>query len=522
MRATARSATLAAAAAAAWACSGGISAFCPAAGRTAQLPAPAQNLGARHIPFEAPSSSERSWQSHAAVAAATALLAMAARPARFASGVERSESSRGSLIVAHAGQFDMVNFGDRKGRNTRGPKQYGKYNAKTRLFIDMDGVLTMPKWRGCSEKEHKIKRNLAKPLEQPKMNNLHEAYPGVLPKYAQRRVPYPWRVREYPVIHEFKWEHHRRGSEAVPVMSEKDERNRKYGIDMSHLHRKKFKQGGLVTHRGYPMKRRWELWLKYAHHFFDDQSKTYKWAIQKVRHNFCMQMNSRKQMKHRMKRIWKIRLDNNCRLHGFKMQQFQGARKVHKVTLNRKILTQLGVIDRAVLTNVFDIVVPSWPKRLAHKTAPPPSCSTSDPEYVKKMDDAAIGLLEREHPDLYTSPNIRFNRKVYPDGRIRYSVAQGEPSWWQETLPRQPELANFELPDHWIRDANAQKEAIPVDLLPAIYEVDGEKHAKLKEQYDAQIAEEDRLAAEEGKEIKRKEGVSREDWFKDEPQSWFD
>merc|ERR1712032_155932 len=106
-------------------------------------------------------------------------------------------------------------------------------------------------------------------------------------------------------------------------------------------------------------------------------------------------------------------------------------------------------------------------KQLEEKETPPKVTNdfSTDPETQKELDDVFIPYLESKIPRLYVDDNIRFNRKVSKWG-MSYTVDFGSKANWQEMLLKTPELANFNLPDHWVENANAQFPHMPVHLVP--------------------------------------------------------
>eukprot|EP00913_Durusdinium_trenchii_P035087 g32822.t2 len=65
--------------------------------------------------------------------------------------------------------------------------------------------------------------------------------------------------------------------------------------------------------------------------------------------------------------------------------------------------------------------------------------------------------LEATIPELYTDPRIRFNRQV-KDWGVEYTIDVGDEEEWRDILPKMPELANFQLPDHMLNNSRRQLE----------------------------------------------------------------
>merc|ERR1711933_465998 len=186
------------------------------------------------------------------------------------------------------------------------------------------------------------------------------------------------------------------------------------------------------------------------------------------------------------------------------------------IIINRKILSQLGIYDRPIFTNVMDLAIPTWREQLDMKMNPP--SKEFSPE---ERDDIIITSIERKYPELYTDPCIRFNRKVLEHGGAEYTVDVGDPEEWRKLLPKSPELANFNLPDHFVEDANRQREVHSMFEVLKIRNEDpmDEEYVAAQKEYQKKLEREEAMA-ERGEPVPpKKEGVSRDDWFKDEPQS---
>lgn len=270
------------------------------------------------------------------------------------------------------------------------------------------------------------------------------------------------------------------------------------------------------TKRGpYAKLRRREMWLKYSKHMKGKKRNCYRFARQAVLQGLKQKYKSRIHFKRMRRRLWIMRVNANCKLHGVSYARFICNLKRHKVALNRKILSQLGVYDRGVFTNVMDVAKPEWRKFKKRHDAPPKQYTAKD------ADDVIIPYIEKCVPELYTDACIRFNRKVKPFG-IEYTVDMGDPKMWQNILPKFPELSNFEIPDHFLSNHGQQMEFLPLDLLKKIQNApDSEDYKKFRHMVES-TWEEDKAREERGEPTwPKKEGVSREDWFKEEPQSWF-
>jgi len=262
--------------------------------------------------------------------------------------------------------------------------------------------------------------------------------------------------------------------------------------------------------------RRQEMWLKYSKKFSGRRRNCYRIAKQAVMDALKKKYKSRRQLKRKMRRNWIIRLNANSALHGNSYSRFITRCRYNNLNLNRKILAQIAIYDRPVFTSVMDHVDDTWRQRLEEKNKPPKQYT------AEEMDQIAIPWIERQLPSMYTDTNVRFNRQVADHGAVEYTVDFGDPKMWREYLPQTPELANFNIPDHWIRDANRGMEPWNLEYL----NFPGEKHDNKDYIQMARHAKASQLEEEEKKEKGEesrltKEG-SRDDWYGEESQSWFD
>lgn len=263
--------------------------------------------------------------------------------------------------------------------------------------------------------------------------------------------------------------------------------------------------------------RRWELFLKYSQKFSGRRRNVYRIAKEAVMKALKQKYRSRRMLKKNMRTTWVMRLNANCRLHGTTYSLFICRLKLKNIWLNRKILSQLAIYDRPVFTSVMNLVEPDWPQRLHdNRTGPAKNFS------AKEIDAMAIPWLERQLPAIYTDTNVRFNRKVADHGAVEYTVDFGDPAMWRTYLPQTPELANFDIPDHWVRDANRGQEPWKLDYM----EFPGKKNNNKDYIFGAQAQKANQLLEmekkEKGEENRLTKEGSREDWYKEDPQSWFD
>lgn len=256
------------------------------------------------------------------------------------------------------------------------------------------------------------------------------------------------------------------------------------------------------------------MWLKYSVNFKGRRKNVYRQARQGVMDALKKKYKSRRLFKRERRQLWIMRVRANCRLHAVRYSTFIARSKVRSININRKILSQLGIYDRAVFTNIMDAAIPNWRQRKARIEA------VEKPYTVQQIDDVMIPYIEKTVPEIYTDETIRFNRQV-KEGWVEYTIDMGPAEMWREVLPKMPELANFNLPDHWMGNANAEMEPMPLEMVTVPKELESRDYVKFMDKV-REVQEEDELKKERGEEVwPKKEGVSRKDWFKEEPQSWF-
>lgn len=267
--------------------------------------------------------------------------------------------------------------------------------------------------------------------------------------------------------------------------------------------------------RLYAKERRREVWMKYSQTFWNRRRNCHRIAKQAVMDALKKKYKSRRLFKRERRTLWIQRVNANARLHGIAYCHLIQNLKEVNINLNRKMLSQLGVYDRSIFTNILEVAVPEWKDRVAKRNYVRPAYTTEE------LDNYAIPYLEKVVPEIYTDDTIRFNRKVHEWG-VEYTVDMGNPELWREMLPKMPEWANFNLPEHWMGNSNAEFENLPLEMLNTPPHLESKDYIKFMEKVKKTQAEDEENAKKGLPTWPKKEGVSREDWFKEEPQSWFD
>jgi large subunit ribosomal protein L20 len=281
--------------------------------------------------------------------------------------------------------------------------------------------------------------------------------------------------------------------------------------------RLRFIANGYTKRGPYRKFRNYHIWQKWTKHMPGLPSQQFRKSREACMHMLKKKYKTRRLFKRERRQLWILRVSSNCKLHGVRYSQFISSLYRRDIIINRKILSQLGIYDRPIFTNVMDLAIPTWREQLDMKMNPP--SKEFSPE---ERDDIIIASIERKYPELYTDPCIRFNRKFTEDG-TEYTVDVGDPEEWRKLLPKSPELANFNLPDHFVEDANRQREVHSMFEVLKIRNEDplDEEYVAAQKEYQKKLEREEAMA-ERGEPVPpKKEGVSRDDWFKDEPQSWY-
>jgi len=265
--------------------------------------------------------------------------------------------------------------------------------------------------------------------------------------------------------------------------------------------------------------KRKEMWMKYAKNYTGQRRDCFRVAKRAVMKALRQRTGDRAKKGKQNRMVGIMRINANARLHGLNYSTLICRLKEANVNLNRVMLSNLGIYDRPILTNIIDMVEPNWREI---KTA-------MDNKGIKKTysvaewDASVIPYLESRYPDMYTDTNIRFNRKLVAGGGVQYTVDMGDPKLWQEKLPKMPELANFEIPDHWLQNSTTSRE----EMIPDYLDIPMEDRTKSERQEDALFrqakkVEAEKIASGKKKAPAQKAGVDRAAWFNEDQQTWFD
>ena len=95
--------------------------------------------------------------------------------------------------------------------------------------------------------------------------------------------------------------------------------------------------------------------LKQAKGYFGSKSKHFKMAKQQVMKSGNYAYIGRKQKKRDFRRLWITRISAATKMNGMNYSTFMNGLKKAGVTLNRKMLSELAISDRAAFTALCDV-----------------------------------------------------------------------------------------------------------------------------------------------------------------------
>jgi len=267
--------------------------------------------------------------------------------------------------------------------------------------------------------------------------------------------------------------------------------------------------------------RKVEMWLKWTVNQWNKARWSFKIAKRMGMRRFKLAQQNKKDNRETIRQMWHTRMEAQAKNHGMSFSLLQRLFRENCVVLNRKMISELGVYDQHVLTTVIQETVPNWKKMVKRWNNKGKKKTYS----IEELDSLALPYLETQYPELYTDACIRFNRQV-TDWGVEYTIDSGtDEKAWADLIAQTPELANFQIPDHWTQDSNRQEEEVPLEeyFAPKDEDLDRKYASYMKEVRKLQASREEDLAS--GKSPKdlglREEPLSRETWFEEKPQSWL-
>nr|QCI08775.1 ribosomal protein L20 [Sphondylothamnion multifidum] len=107
--------------------------------------------------------------------------------------------------------------------------------------------------------------------------------------------------------------------------------------------------------RGNVARKRRKKILKLAKGFRGSHSKLFRTAKQQVLKALRYAYVGRKNKKRYYRRLWIVRINAAVRLYGMNYSKFMSCLKSNKIALNRKMLSQLAILDKTA----FDFIMKS-------------------------------------------------------------------------------------------------------------------------------------------------------------------
>lgn len=108
--------------------------------------------------------------------------------------------------------------------------------------------------------------------------------------------------------------------------------------------------------RGNVARKRRKKVLKLAKGFRGAHSRIFRIANQQVMKSLSYSYMGRKQNKRKFRQLWITRINSAARMNDTKYSSFMNNLKLSKVFLNRKMLSQLSIIDPTAFTKLVTIV----------------------------------------------------------------------------------------------------------------------------------------------------------------------
>jgi large subunit ribosomal protein L20 len=102
-------------------------------------------------------------------------------------------------------------------------------------------------------------------------------------------------------------------------------------------------------------RRRKKRLLKKAKGYWGDRSKQFQQARRALMHALAYAYRDRRVKKREFRRLWITRINAACRAAGITYSQFIQGLKIAKVSLDRKILSELAVKDTQAFKKLVDI-----------------------------------------------------------------------------------------------------------------------------------------------------------------------
>ncbi len=104
--------------------------------------------------------------------------------------------------------------------------------------------------------------------------------------------------------------------------------------------------------RGFKARRRRNRVLKMAKGYRGGKSRLYRTATEAVDRALCYAYRDRRTKKRNFRRLWITRINAAANLNGVSYSKFIHGLKVSKIDLDRKVLSNLAIVDPGAFTEV--------------------------------------------------------------------------------------------------------------------------------------------------------------------------
>jgi large subunit ribosomal protein L20 len=105
---------------------------------------------------------------------------------------------------------------------------------------------------------------------------------------------------------------------------------------------------------GYTTRQRRKKVLKLAKGYFGSKHTLYKTAHEQVMHSYAYAYRDRRQVKRDMRKLWIARINAAARLNDISYSKLMYGLKLANVEINRKMLSEVAIIDPKGFTKIAD------------------------------------------------------------------------------------------------------------------------------------------------------------------------
>lgn len=105
---------------------------------------------------------------------------------------------------------------------------------------------------------------------------------------------------------------------------------------------------------GIVRRRRHKKILKLARGFYSGRRKHFRKAKEQLERSMCYAFRDRKQKKRDFRKLWIVRINAACRLHGISYSKFMFALKNANIELDRKILADMAYSNPSAFASLVE------------------------------------------------------------------------------------------------------------------------------------------------------------------------